>query len=234
MTVSPDIAAAQAAYAARPFAASITTEGFSGTFRFDTLEQAHAYLRQQINSHGFLQHGVTNNWSNKGVRTHILDTCITLADGTKQDLEEAGIAAQTEGPAGRWVLLEEGEVLDRRLDVGYGEMAVAMDQIRVDLLTKFDRRIKDIEGRNVPANTFVLAWQDGRFIGFPDGNLQNPQVVGFERAQLFGDKHTALAWLRKGLTDQTGQAPEVMFARSGRALAIQEIEKAIAVVEEVR
>lgn len=114
MSVSPEIAAAQAAYAARPFAASITTEGFSGTFRFDTLGEAHAYLRQQITRHGFLQYGVTNNWSNKGVRTSKFDTHVTLADGTEQSLEEAGIAAQTEGPAGRWVLLDEGEVLERR------------------------------------------------------------------------------------------------------------------------
>lgn len=115
MSISAEILAAQAAYKARPFAASITTEGFSSSFRFDTREQAVAYLRQQIGRHGFLQYGVTNNWSNKGVRTHISDTYITMPDGAELDLEAAGIAAQTEGPAGRWVLLEEGEVLLRRL-----------------------------------------------------------------------------------------------------------------------
>lgn len=45
--ISPEIAAAQAAYAARPFAVYWRTSSFSGTFRFHTAGEAIDYIFQQ-------------------------------------------------------------------------------------------------------------------------------------------------------------------------------------------
>lgn len=47
MTVSPEIAAAQAAYAARPFNVYWRTSHFSGMFRFHTAGEAIDYIFQQ-------------------------------------------------------------------------------------------------------------------------------------------------------------------------------------------
>jgi hypothetical protein len=47
MTVSPEIAAQQAAYQSRPFAARIRTSHFSATFRFDSEAEAIEYIMQQ-------------------------------------------------------------------------------------------------------------------------------------------------------------------------------------------
>lgn len=44
MSVSPEIAAKQAAYAARPFAAYVNSSHFSGCFRFATAGEAIDYL----------------------------------------------------------------------------------------------------------------------------------------------------------------------------------------------
>lgn len=48
MTISPDILAKQAAYAARPFAAYVNTSDFSTAQRFDTEGEAVAYLFQML------------------------------------------------------------------------------------------------------------------------------------------------------------------------------------------
>ena len=44
MQVSPEVAAAQAAYAARPYAARLETSHFASTSRFDTESEAIDYL----------------------------------------------------------------------------------------------------------------------------------------------------------------------------------------------
>lgn len=45
--VSPEIAAKQAAYAAKPFFAYVSSRYFSGGFRFDSMAEAIDYLRAQ-------------------------------------------------------------------------------------------------------------------------------------------------------------------------------------------
>ena len=103
-------------------------------------------------------------------------------------------------------------------------------EIRADLVTKFRGRIAAIEARNVPRLNYVLMWPDCRFIGFPDSNT-DPQIVGFERAAFFGDREAARVWLRRGLTDKTGTAPEIVSAFNAKQSAIVELEKVIRVIE---
>lgn len=45
--VSPEILAAQQAYAARPFSVRWRDSHFSGTFRFETLDEAYDYIQEQ-------------------------------------------------------------------------------------------------------------------------------------------------------------------------------------------
>jgi hypothetical protein len=45
--LAPEIAKAQAEYAARPFAVYLRTDRFSGTFRFDTEAEAVGYVADQ-------------------------------------------------------------------------------------------------------------------------------------------------------------------------------------------
>lgn len=47
MTIAPEILAAQQAYAARPFAVRWVDSHFSGTFRFETFDEAFDYMHQQ-------------------------------------------------------------------------------------------------------------------------------------------------------------------------------------------
>jgi hypothetical protein len=47
MTISKEIATAQANYAAKPFAVRWVTSHFSGTFRFDTFDEAFDYVQEQ-------------------------------------------------------------------------------------------------------------------------------------------------------------------------------------------
>jgi hypothetical protein len=98
-----------------------------------------------------------------------------------------------------------------------------------DLKVKFEKRISDIKARPVPRMNYVLMWPDCRFIGFPTSNT-DPQVVGFERAAFFGDREAARVWLRRGLTDQTGAAPEIVSAFNAQQAAVIEVEKALKVV----
>jgi hypothetical protein len=56
MTISPDILAAQAAYAARPFAAYAYTSLSSGTNRFDTFNEAWADAIRILNAKSLNRH----------------------------------------------------------------------------------------------------------------------------------------------------------------------------------
>lgn len=105
MSVSPEILAKQQEYAARPYAARVVTGNFSGTFRFDTYEDAVAYLRQQVKRHGILPVRTTSNWSNDGVRPSRNDTCVVMPNGNTCDLEAIGIAVRPQGPLANWIIL---------------------------------------------------------------------------------------------------------------------------------
>lgn len=94
MSVSPEIAAAQAAYAAKPFFAYVRSYGFSGGFRFDTFEAARDYLRQQIERKGACWSGASSS-RNQGAN---LCSFVRLPDGREMQLEALDLIEMPQGP----------------------------------------------------------------------------------------------------------------------------------------
>lgn len=93
MSVSPEIKAAQEAYAARPFFAYVRSYGFSGGFRFHTFEEARAHLAHQIDRKGVCWSGSSSSL-NQGVN---LCSYVEGPDG-KLDLEQLELVEIPQGP----------------------------------------------------------------------------------------------------------------------------------------
>ena len=108
MTVSPEIAAAQAAYARRPYAARQQSYCFSGTFRFDTFEQARQYLAVQIARKGANWDGASSS-RNQGLG--IRGSFVTMPDGTELDLEALELIEMPQGPGCPIPLIRDQEEL---------------------------------------------------------------------------------------------------------------------------
>lgn len=85
MPVSPEILAAQQAYAARPFATRIKTRTFSGTSRFDTFNEALEYAGHSMDCHrkDIERFGYANQYNDCRIE-------IVLRDGAKLPWEIVG------------------------------------------------------------------------------------------------------------------------------------------------
>lgn len=95
MTVSPEIAAAQAAYAARPFLARASSFNFSGSFRFDSFEEARQYLADQLGRKGAVWDGSSSS-RNPGLK---MRSCyVEMPDGSTLDLEALDLIEMPQGP----------------------------------------------------------------------------------------------------------------------------------------
>lgn len=102
MTVSPEILAAQAAYAARPFMARNHSGRFSGSFRFDTFEEARQYLAEQLGRHGISKSGA---WDIKAMYAH--DCFVEMPDGSKLFMDDLGLIEIPQGPGSPHAIIVE-------------------------------------------------------------------------------------------------------------------------------
>lgn len=110
-------------------------------------------------------------------------------------------------------------------------MAKSESEHEAELIAKIKGRIAAIRAVTIPPMTYVLAWEDNRFVGPPDDRGE-PKIVPFEEAIFFdGQEAAALDWLRNGRTDSNREAPDMVLAILAQHQAINELEIAISHTE---
>lgn len=97
-----------------------------------------------------------------------------------------------------------------------------------DVIATFEARKTNIAARNVPVLNYVLAWDNGLFVGL-NAETKEGFATGFEHAAFFGD-HEAAARFRDRTNIRNGrnEHPVPVLAFNAKQGALAELDRVIA------